>query len=94
MGRALLLSGDAAGAVPYLSDCIRQLPDFWPCHQSLATAYPQLNRPDAAQREFAEARENFPFRSIADWRAHTDYQEGPQSAILADALAKLGLPTE
>src|SRR5262245_36521887 len=60
MGRALLLSGDFAGSIPFLSECTRRLPDSWSCHQSLATAYLHLSQKEAAQREFNVALENFP----------------------------------
>ncbi len=93
-GRALLLSGDFAGAIPYLRECVRRLPDSWPCHQSLAAAYLYADQPDLAADEVTEMMKGFPFKSVADWRAHSDYQDGPQTELLIAALVRLGLPAQ
>jgi adenylate cyclase len=91
-GRALLLSQDFAGSIPCLSECVRRLPDSWSCHQGLATAYLHMGQTDAAAREVTEMLKGFPFKSVAEWRAHSDYQDGPQTELLNAALARLGLP--
>ncbi len=92
MGRALLLSGDFEGAIPYLSECVRRLPNSWSCRQSLATADLYAGRSEAAAHEFSAMLAYFPYKSVAEWRSQSDYRDGPQTKLLATALARLGLP--
>ncbi len=94
MGRVLFLVKDFQGAIPYLRDCVRRLPDSWPCHLFLAEALAYTNQNEAAKREFEEGLRFTEFKSVAQYRAQESYQPGPQSEVIFEGLARLGLPLQ
>lgn len=92
LGKSLALAGRFAEAVPPLKDCVRRVPDSWPCHQYLAMSYLKEGRRQQAEAEFAAMMENYPFHSIADLAARSGFLRGPQTDALFAALSDLGLP--
>ncbi len=91
VGRALVTSGDYVRSLPPLHDCAQRVPAFWPCHAYLAVALAQIGEDGPARAEIAEMVKYYPVRSVAAYRADSDYQPGPQTEIIYAGLEKAGL---
>jgi predicted Zn-dependent protease len=94
IGRALVLSGDYVRSLPPLHDCTRRVPAFWPCHAYLAIGLAQIGQDGQARAELAEMLKYYPVKSVAAYRANSDYQPGPQTEIIYSGLEKAGLPRD
>ena len=94
IGRALMQIGDYVGSLPPLHDCTRRVPAFWPCHAYLAIGLAQSGQDGLAQVELAEMLKYYPVKSVAAYRASSDYQPGPQTEIIYSGLEKAGLPRD
>jgi adenylate cyclase len=89
LGKALLMVGQFKRAIPVLKDCIRRLPDSWPCHGYLAAAFHNVGDEEAARRYFRLMRDLAPFRTIEEYDNMTENLPGPQIDILMNALRDL-----
>ena len=94
IGRALMQIGDYVGSLPPLHDCTRRVPAFWPCHAYLAIGLAQSGQDGLARVELAEMLKYYPVKSVAAYRASSDYQPGPQTEIIYSGLEKAGLPRD
>jgi len=89
LGKALLMTRQFDKAVPVLKECIRRLPDSWPCHGYLAaTLYYSTDR-ETAQKYFELMRGLAPFGTIDEYNQMTENQPGPQVDLLMNALRDL-----
>ena len=94
IGRAHVLAGEPAAAVPYLQDAVSRSPDFWPAHLFLASAYGHLGRLSEAKTALAAVQRYAGFTSIKDYAAGTDYKEGPEKDYVLEGLTLAGMPPE
>ena len=92
IGRAHLLAGQPAAAVPYLQDAVSRSPGFWPAHLSLASAFGHLGRPTEAKAALAAVQRYAGFTSIKAYAAGTDYKEGPEKDYVLEGLELAGMP--
>ena len=94
IGRSLVMSGDYARSLPPLRNCTRRVPAFWPCRAYLAVGLAQIGQVGPARAELAEMLKYYPVKSVADYRANSDAQPGPQTEIIYSGLEKAGLPRD
>ncbi|MGO4678048.1 adenylate/guanylate cyclase domain-containing protein [Bosea sp. 2YAB26] len=92
LGRALLLSRRFDEALPYLRDCARRAPDYWPCHLFSAVTDAHMGHNDAAKAALDELRRSSPIRTVQDFLGPGDYLPGPTFDLISEGLAKAGLP--
>ncbi len=94
IGRARLISGDSVRSIAPLRDCAQRVPAFWPCHAYLASGLAQIGQDGPARAELAEMQKYYPVKSVAAYRASSDFQPGPQTEIIYAGLEKAGLPRD
>jgi adenylate cyclase len=94
LGRALLLSRRPNEALPYLRDCARRVPDYWPCHLFSAVAFAHLGQQAAALAAIEELRRHSTIRSVNGYLSTGEYLPGPTRDMIRDGLIKAGLPLE
>lgn len=92
LGRALMFTRQFERAIPVIKECVRRLPDSWSCQSYLAASLHFTGDAEGAAQAFAAMQAIAPYATIAEYLALTDNQPGPESDLLVEAFAALGLP--
>ncbi|MBI3709554.1 MAG: tetratricopeptide repeat protein, partial [Proteobacteria bacterium] len=92
LGRAYTFTGKFAEGIPHLRLCASRVPEFWPCHAYLASAYAQSGMLDLARQELAETRRFYPVKSLKQYREEGDLQPGSETDLFFKGLVLAGLP--
>jgi tetratricopeptide (TPR) repeat protein len=92
LARALLLGHQFNEALPYLRDCARQAPDYWPCHLFSAVAYAHLDQTAAARLAVEDLRKHSMIRSADEFLQTGEYLSGSDRELIRQGLTRAGLP--
>ncbi len=94
LGRALFMTRQFDHAIPVLRECIRRLPDSWPCHGYLAAALHYSGDAESARKYFDLMSALTPFGSIEEYEEMNESLPGPQIDLLMNALRDLEQSSE